>query len=271
MINPKYIGIAATVGFVLSFLIGIFSGISFGLLLLRALICAAIFAAVGAGGSFLYQKFLSDGQSESVSDVSDASAEKASRVGGIVDIKIGDESLPEDEGGPRFNVSGTRPALRSVGLASVAPQAPVNKPEPAPEPEPLSSETVHPLASGQEAEAPVQKDSQPAFQPMNLVQATKSSDQPLPETAVEDESPANASGAATPSASDGLEELPDISAFSGGEEADVTADDEDVVRDSEFAMGDEPRSSRSSSGERPAMEQSASVMAQAIRTILAKN
>lgn len=273
MINPKYIGIAATVGFVLSFLIGIFSGISFGLLLLRALICAAIFAAVGAGGSFLYQKFLSDGQSESVSDVSDASAEKASRVGGIVDIKIGDESLPEDEEGPRFNVSGTRPALRSVGLASVAPQAPVNKPEPTPTPapEPLSSETVQPLASGQEAEAPVQKDSQPAFQPMNLVQATKSSDQPLPETAVEDGSPANASGAATPSASDGLEELPDISAFSGGEEADVTADDEDVVRDSEFAMGDEPRSSRSSSGERPAMEQSASVMAQAIRTILAKN
>ena len=59
MINPKYIGIAAGVGFVLSFLIGIFSGISFGLLLLRALICAAIFAAVGTGGSILYQKFLS--------------------------------------------------------------------------------------------------------------------------------------------------------------------------------------------------------------------
>ncbi len=269
MINPKYIGIAAGVGFILSFLIGIFSGISFGLLLLRALICALIFAAVGAGGSFLYQKFLSDGQSESVSDASDASAEKVSRVGGVVDISIGDESLPEDEDGPRFNIGDTRPALRAVGMAPVAPRAAVQNPPTSPVTPSESVQVLAPEPSAQ-SEASSQTDAPQSFQPMNLVQATRAPEQSSSATVAVEEQ-AVSTPAATPSVSDGLEELPDIGVFSSGDEAESGGEDDGVVSDSEFATEDEPRSSRSSSSGTPAMEQSASVMAQAIRTILAKN
>lgn len=274
MINPKYIGIAAGVGFVLSFLIGIFSGISFGLVLLRALICAVIFAAVGAGGSFLYQKFLSDGQSETVSD---APVEKVSRTGGVVDITIGDETLPEDEQGPRFNVGMTRSSLKAAGLASEGarpqPQFASYAPSPA---APMAQEAAQAMQQEVPPQPAVPADSGEAasFQPMNLVDATTASaSSPAPAAQpVPQEAPVS-SGGGESAASDGLEELPDIGFFSSDSSEEDGEGAGEIVSDSEFAMEDDARSFRSSSssGGTPATEQSASVMAQAIRTILAKN
>ncbi|MBQ7159606.1 MAG: hypothetical protein IJS09_09335 [Treponema sp.] len=281
MINPKYIGIAAGVGFVLSFLIGIFSGISFGLLLLRALICAAIFAAVGTGGSILYQKFLSDEQFDSGSD---APVEKVSRPGGVVDITIGDESLPEDSDGPRFDVSGTRSSLRAAGLASAGirqsapPPPPITPVAPSVEVQPPVQETVQevvPQNATPVHEAPVSA----GFQPVSLVAATTTSEQqapvaePVPVTAPAKSSDSGANRVATSAPTGGpADDLPDIGAFALDSEEEAAEGEEDVVNDSEFATEDEPRPSRSSSSKStPATEQSASVMAQAIRTILAKN
>lgn len=269
MINPKHICIAAGVGFVLSFLIGIFSGIGILLVLIRALICAAIFAAVGTGGSILYQMFLSDGQTESVSDTP---VEKVSRAGGVVDITIGDENLLEDEQGPRFNVGRTRSALKAAEMVSAGMRTFTPPPQAKPAAfEQAVPEPVQPVA--QESAAPVaDSEVQPAFQPMNLVAATTASEHMSPEaeSAPEPVSAAQPVSPVAASPSDDLEELPDIGAFAGDDEEDGGVND--VVSDSEFATEDVPRPSRSSSGGGSfTTDQSAQVMAQAIRTILTKN
>ena len=255
MFNPKHIVIAAIVGFVLSFLIGIFSGIAFLLVLLRALICALIFGAVGAGASILFQKFLSVEQSDTVSD---ASVEKAPRVGGIVDYTVGDDSLPEDEQGPRFDVSGTRSALRS-GVKPNQSAAFMEQPSDRQPAATVSAEfSQRPVATPKSASPNV---ASAGFTPVNLADATKA---------------APAQGGAEPvSASGGLiDELPDIGGISfGDEKKDAGEEDDEVVDDSDFAREDAPapvRTATFSSGKSVA-DQNASVMAQAIRTILTKN
>ena len=60
MFNPKVLIITAAVGFVLSFLAGLFSGISFGYILLRALISAIILVLVAIGISYSAEKSLLD-------------------------------------------------------------------------------------------------------------------------------------------------------------------------------------------------------------------
>ena len=61
MRSAKYIGLFAACGFVLSFVSGLFSHSSILSILLKALIFALIFGVVGLGISFVYSKFLSDG------------------------------------------------------------------------------------------------------------------------------------------------------------------------------------------------------------------
>jgi hypothetical protein len=85
MFNPKISGIFAGAGFILSFLVGLFSGAQFPLLLIRAFIFAAIFFAlsgVGYGAIRLYLPELLTGDSPEIPV-----------LGGQVDISVG-----EDEG-----------------------------------------------------------------------------------------------------------------------------------------------------------------------------
>ncbi|NLM00557.1 MAG: hypothetical protein GX220_03765 [Treponema sp.] len=58
MNSPKFIAFAGVFGFVLSFLVGIFSGNPFGIVLLRAFICALGFVVVSFGALLLYNYFL---------------------------------------------------------------------------------------------------------------------------------------------------------------------------------------------------------------------
>ena len=94
MIKPKFIIISVCVGFLLSFFVGLFSGVSFGVVVLRALIFAVLFGALGFGLRIVFLRFLLDS-----SDM-----ETSSHQGSVVDISIGDEPLVEDENGPDFYV-----------------------------------------------------------------------------------------------------------------------------------------------------------------------
>ena len=58
MFNSKVIVAAAVVGFLLSFFTGIFSGVGFGFVVLRAIIFAAILALLAVGVSYIFEKFL---------------------------------------------------------------------------------------------------------------------------------------------------------------------------------------------------------------------
>ncbi len=258
MINPKYISISAGLGFVVSFLIGLLSGIGFGHVALRALVCALFFGMMSVGILFLNQKFLSDGQTDDL----DGSVEKMSQIGGVIEITVDDDRLPEEEQGPRFNVASTRPALRQVGAATkdtVDAERQV--------PSPVSEPT--PVPDGGHAGVPSQVETPAGFTPLGLAQvASAVAEQKQTKVAPQPVAPSHA---AVPSASADLGELPDISTFGGGDTAGVAAG-EDIVEDSEFAEADVPQKARSSvfPDGVPASEQSASLMAQAIRTVLVR-
>ncbi|MDE5798700.1 MAG: hypothetical protein K2H73_06770 [Treponemataceae bacterium] len=255
MISPKYISISAGLGFIVSFLIGVCSGIGFAHVVLRALICALFFGVMTVGILFLNQKLLSDGQTDADLDVP---AEKMSRVGGVIDITVDDDRLPEEEQGPRFNVASTRPALRQTETAAE---------ESADAAQPVSpvSETIS-VSDGDRAGAPPQAEISAGFTPMGLAQVASAVAEP--KQAKVAQQPVAPSHAAAPTAGADLGELPDISTFGGGDTADAAG--EDVVEDSEFAEADVPQKARSSvfPDGVPASEQSASLMAQAIRTVL---
>ena len=254
MISPKYISISAGLGFIVSFLIGVCSGIGFGHVVLRALICALFFGVMTVGILFLNQKFLSDGQTDADLDVP---AEKMSRVGGVIDITVDDDRLPEEEQGPRFNVASTRPALRQTETAAE---------ESADAVQPVSETT--PVSDGDRAGAPPQAEISAGFTPMGLAQVASAVAEPKQAKAAQQ--PVVPSHAVAPTAGADLGDLPDISTFGGGDTADAAG--EDVVEDSEFAEADVPQKARSSvfPDGVPASEQSASLMAQAIRTVLAR-
>ncbi len=98
MFNPKVLIVTAAVGFVLSFLAGIVSGVAFGYILLRACISAIVLGGLAAAISYISQRFL---------DVSGAALVQQDTVapGSAVDITVTDEALPEETGAPEFYVS----------------------------------------------------------------------------------------------------------------------------------------------------------------------
>lgn len=88
MFGPKIPVVAATVGFVLSFLIGLFSGAAFPVFLFRAVIMALFFAAVAVGVHLLIKRFLPEllgGAGTAADDQVDKT------TGSVVDLTVGDQ------------------------------------------------------------------------------------------------------------------------------------------------------------------------------------
>lgn len=111
MFGPKIPVVAAAVGFVLSFLIGLFSGAAFPVFLFRAVIMALFFAAIAAGVHLLIQRFLPE-LLDSTGDITGDQGERA--TGSVVDLTVGDQEedpvLPfgnngEHDGNPGSSVS----------------------------------------------------------------------------------------------------------------------------------------------------------------------
>lgn len=107
MFNFKMVVAAACVGFLLSFFTGLFSGIGFGLVLLRAIIFAILLAGLFLAIKFVFERFLDLGEFESTSVPTNAN------VGSMVDITVGDDELTEEDSAPGFYVD-----------AKVAPKTP---------------------------------------------------------------------------------------------------------------------------------------------------
>ena len=102
MTTTKKVVIVAVCGFVLSFLIGLISSVSFGIVLLRAVFCALIFAGLYYALSVVFQRFLisNSGALEHVSGGDSIIPQK----GQLIDIKVDDEILPEEENAPLFKI-----------------------------------------------------------------------------------------------------------------------------------------------------------------------
>lgn len=103
MFEPKVPAVCGAIGFVLSFLIGLFSGAAFFIILLRAVIMAVMFAGLALGGRFLLQRFLPELLSptdEADNDVDDS--------GNVVNITIGEN---EKDGIPFSESAGQEPSV----------------------------------------------------------------------------------------------------------------------------------------------------------------
>lgn len=222
--NPKGITIAALIGFVLSFFIGLISDVSFGIILLRAVIFAAVFGGLAAGIFLLFDKYLS-GNNNTV----DVPAESVSsnHTGSVVDITIDDEPLPDDGDGPDFNISNTGNVSSTSDPSGSAEDITV------------SEESV-------KEDNQVASSGEPVFTPVNLGQTAEKVQQDIPE--------------------ESLDVLPDISDIP----VNLSADQNSVLEDTDFALGgtgDDSVSSARSAGN--AMD--AETIAKAIKTVLSKD
>ena len=93
MFKAKISGMAAGAGFILSLLLGIITGASFPLLLIRALVFAAVFFALVSAGYWAIAMYLPD----LVDAVLDNPGE-APTLGARVDISVGDDTVPDAAG-----------------------------------------------------------------------------------------------------------------------------------------------------------------------------
>ena len=118
MKNIKFVSFSAGAGFTLSLTFGIFSKSGILKVLLTALVFALIFAVLGFGLSFVYEKFLSLDSSEIDSTKSTESKTVSSSVGNNVDIVIEDQELERSGSNNRFNVGENRSMLNTSDVVT---------------------------------------------------------------------------------------------------------------------------------------------------------
>ncbi len=107
MKGVKFCCIFAVLGFLLSFISGLFSHTSILSVFLKALLFAIIFGLLGFLVSFIFEKFLSDGSGGDFSgdsEVFSGSANQAPATGRVVDITIQDEDLASGDSDNHFIV-----------------------------------------------------------------------------------------------------------------------------------------------------------------------
>lgn len=119
MKNIKFVSFSAGAGFILSLTFGIFSKSGILKVLLTALVFALIFAVLGFGLSFVYEKFLSLDSSEIDSTKStESKSTVSSSVGNNVDIVIEDQELERSGSNNRFNVGENRSMLNTSDVVT---------------------------------------------------------------------------------------------------------------------------------------------------------
>ena len=119
MKNIKFVSFSAGAGFILSLTFGIFSKSGILKVFLTALVFALIFAVLGFGLSFVYEKFLSLDSSEIDSTKStESKSTVSSSVGNNVDIVIEDQELERGGSNNRFNVGENRSMLNTSDVVT---------------------------------------------------------------------------------------------------------------------------------------------------------
>ncbi len=103
MNKTKVLLAAGTCGFVLSLLIGLISRVSFGVVFLRAVLFALVFAGIAALGQFIFERFLNNTVSVNAEGSNTSGSEQASK-GQFVDIKVEDAVFPNEENAPLFQI-----------------------------------------------------------------------------------------------------------------------------------------------------------------------
>lgn len=240
MTRPKFIIIPVCVGFVLSFIVGLVSGVSFGIVMFRALIFAILFGVLGFGVGVVFQRFLVDSSDQ------DAGGDMPAgyRQGSVVDLSIGDEPLEEDENGPDFYV---RKEVPDSGGARHSGEGPL----------PAGGS---PSSGGDGAASQVAAQEQ--FRPVSL--GTPAGAGAAEFVAGESAGPARAGGASAGQADDVLPDIGDLSMIPAGEEEEISSSAE-----MDFAIGNGMETSQGRGNAEVTSD--SNTIAQAIRTVLARD
>lgn len=275
---------ASIIAFVLSFFVALISGAGFGISLLRAFISAICFGALTVGISFLYNKFLDDGSTDSTPSDTPSESNPAP-IGNKVDIVINDEELQDDENSPKFVLTGQNQMLNkgdveeksNQGFTSSTNQFTKNEFENVsplePEDEPKSqpqTQTQPAAASRPAAESLSNISEEPSFKPVPLVKPSSAGSSQLSEEfpPIEDTLGANSilNDNKSSAAEENVDVLPDMGI------SDVGRND-DTVTDSDFATAGKAPSRLNETvfpDGAKADSKDSTLMAEAIRTILRK-
>lgn len=118
MFSPKTALIGAIAGFAVSCIAGIIGSVSFGIVLLRAVLSALFSALLIGAVHFVYVRFLADAQGDDTNF-----AVKATPAGSTVDITLDDADLPDTDNAPDFFVEKDDAVFReetAQGMSSAA-------------------------------------------------------------------------------------------------------------------------------------------------------
>ncbi len=273
MINPKNICISAAVGFVLSFIIGCVSGVAFLHIVIRALIFAAVFAAMSIGFTYIYKTFLSDDQNaDSLKSDNDSSSEKQS-PGGLVNIVVDDSTLRDDSSSPKFSV--TNPNIFNDDTVDES-KAESNDKKVNSSLNAASSD-ISDVNQKNDSKAQISKNPaankdekvdnpQDGFVAKDLGSITSKSKDSAQISSDNDAENASSSNLDNQDVSESIDDLPDIGNV---EFSDSSSSDSSVIEDSDFA--EEGTSASHSDAAADTGGQNVDTMAQAIRTMLAKD
>ncbi len=258
MINLKLTVISAVLGLIFSLLIGMISQVTFGYLIIRALISAVLTGGIAAAASFVFKKFLADDA------VTMSVAQNTSSTGNIVDItlKVDEDVLPDADNAPPFMVSPE--ALRAqkpVDVYRKAAMQKTNEPVPSAEVPDVIPEPAHESENEKAGfiPQPLVSEKTPQFSIVPDVNSIKAEPQEQ-----NDETITEPSGGSK--GVEGLDELPDLTDVV----ADVNDEVSDVISDSDFATTQNPTASYTSGNGNQEVNvgNDAELMANTIRTLL---
>ncbi|MFI3257062.1 MAG: hypothetical protein R3Y36_02060 [Spirochaetales bacterium] len=234
MFNLKKACIGFAVGLLLSIIGGIAGNVSFGAVLVRALISGLCCGALTIGADYIFKKYFLD--SDVLSDASTKQQSNSTSSSGAVDITVGDDELPDNATDPSFVLDS------DVKPLSIKPRVAVS-----------------------------QEDSG-AFKPASLGGVAASGDIGSGQASNSDDSGGQSLGMLdvenSHNDSDVMPEIDDLNVDEYNHSSDRYSDDDDIVSDSVFAETGKTKPGVSSGSEN--MGDAANIAA-AIRTVLARD
>lgn len=268
MINPRNICISAAAGFFLSFIICLVSHVHFPQAIIRPFIFAFLFALLCVAVTYLYNTFLSNPAEDSAPG-EQSSDENTSKpvTGGLVNIVVDDSTLKDDSDAPKFSVSSVN-VFDKNSLAR--PSSQVKKTvAPPPSVSSLSPKTEVPEQKSENAFVSSDLTSITAKAESSKVNAAAVPSAPAPQSSSPEVLNLEEEQGEKTAAGEELDELPDIGSIDMS--ASSSSKSSDVIEDSDFATSGTKAVSQAASSVTDTSSQNIDAMAQAIKTLLAKD
>lgn len=262
MIKIKPVIVSASLAFVLSFFTALIAKTGIPFSLLKAFIFAVVFGGLAAGIQFVYGTFLL----EVAASVSEAETPPRP-LGSKVDLVVSEEDLPSDGDALTFSLDNERHVLTSEDVGFSAENNAVEKRVPVSEPKVSVADSRAPSENVVAHKEKPSETDEKKTPPLEVKPPPK----PVESEALDAGAKASAAAQSSFDALPELDNLPDFGAGASASGENGGGGDDGVIEDSDFAEegGAAPARQTEFSDGTVADTKDASLMAQAIRTVLA--